>query len=161
MRNPGNPDSGLVAAIPDSDGHSGLLLSVSPIFYSYAVGRAAGENPAVAGRAGWRGFVAGREDSAVSGFDSVVLGGAVIAVEAGPAGLAADIAFTGLANAHTGETRDDMAWTGLAVTSGGFGQRNAADDRIEGRFFGPDGEEAGGLFERAGIAGACGGSRQP
>ena len=131
------------------------------LFYSYAVGRAAGENPAVAGRAAWRGFVVGREASAVSGLDSVVMGDAVIAVEAGPAGLMADIAFTGLANAHTGAAWDDMAWTGLAVSSGAFGRRDAADDRIEGRFFGPQGAEAGGIFERAGIAGAFGGRRQP
>lgn len=131
------------------------------VLYSYAVGRAAGANPAVAGRAEWRGFVAGREASAVSSLDSVVLGDAVIAVEAGPSGLLADISFTGLANAHTGATWDDMAWTGLAVSSGGFARRDAADDRIEGRFFGPDGEEAGGVFERGGIAGAFGGRRQP
>ena len=131
------------------------------MLYSYLVGRATGENPAVAGRAEWRGFVVGREANAVSDLAPVALGDAVIAVEAGPTGPMTDIAFTGLAKAHTGGTRDDMAWTGLAVASGGFGRRDAADDRIEGRFFGPDGEEAGGLFERAGVAGALGGSRQP
>lgn len=131
------------------------------MLYSYAVGRTAGENPAVAGRAEWRGFVVGREASAVSSLDSVVQGDVVIAVEPGPSGMLADIAFTGLANAHTGATWADMTWVDLAVSSGSFGRRGVAGDRIEGRFFGPDGEEAGGIFERAGIAGAFGGRRQP
>lgn len=130
------------------------------IFYSYAVGLASGWNPSAAtGRVEWRGFVVGREASVVSSLDSVVLGDATIAVETGPSGALADVAFTGLANAHTGATYDDMTWNGMAVEAGGFVRDNAAGDTIEGRFFGPEGGEVGGVFERAGIAGAFGGRR--
>ena len=124
------------------------------------VGQTAERNPAtVDRRAEWRGFVFGRDASVVASLDSVVRGEATVTVETGASGMRADVAFTDLANAHTGATYGDMAWTGLLVESGSFERQNAAGDMIEGRFLGPDGEEVGGIFERAGIAGAFGGRR--
>ena len=51
-----------------------------------------------------------------------------------------------------------MAWTGLALTDGGF-ETGAAGDSISGRFYGPDHEEVGGVFERNRIVGAFGAAR--
>ena len=131
------------------------------VFYSYVLGHSTGENPAVAdGGAHWRGFVVGRDSSAAASLESVVQGDAEISVAMGQSGMLADVMFTDLANAHTGAAYDDMAWTGMAVADGGFARNDAVDDTMEGRFFGPGQEEVGGIFERAGIAGAFGGRRQ-
>ena len=130
------------------------------VVYAYAVGHSTVENPAAPeGGAQWRGFVVGRESSVTSSLESVVRGDAAIAVRMGPSDMHADVTFTGLANAHTGTEYGDMSWTGMAVTSGGFARRDAADDTIEGQFYGPGGEEVGGVFERSGISGAFGGRR--
>ena len=130
------------------------------VFYSYTLGHGTGENPAVPdGSAHWRGFVVGRDSSVTSSLESVVQGEATVSVDMTPSGMNADVMFTDLTNAHTGTSYEDMTWTGLAVTDGGFGRRGAADDRIEGRFYGPDQEEVGGIFEGSGIAGAFGGRR--
>ncbi len=59
-----------------------------------------------------------------------------------------------------GERWDDMTWRGMTVTKDGFGHRAGPGDTISGRFFGPGQEEVGGVFERAGIAGAFGGVRK-
>ena len=133
----------------------------STVSYAYALGHSTGENPALpGGSAEWRGLVVGRDASVASSLESVVEGEAVIAVRMEASGMRADVAFSELANAHTGTAYDDMAWTGMAVTAGGFAREAAADDTIRGRFLGPDREEVGGVFERAGIAGAFGGRRR-
>ena len=130
------------------------------IFYSYALGDAAGENPAApGGGAEWRGFVVGRDAGVTSSLESVVQGDAAISVKMGPSGMLADVAFTDLGNARTGVSYDDMTWTGMAVTDGGFARRGAVGDVIKGDFYGPNQEEVGGIFERSGIAGAFGGRR--
>ena len=74
-------------------------------------------------------------------------------------GMTADVELTDIVNIETGDLHHDMAWRGMAVEEGGFGRRNAPDDTITGRFYGPDEEEVGGVFERRGIAGAFGGRR--
>ena len=131
------------------------------VFYPYVLGTSTGQNPSVPmGGAQWLGFVVGRDSSAKDQLDSFVQGDAAIRVEMGQTGVQADVRFTDMVNKHTGATYGDMTWTGMAVSKGGFARRGADDDKIEGRFFGPDQQEVGGLFERAGIAGAFGG-RQP
>ena len=131
------------------------------VFYSYVLGHSTGESPAVTdGRAHWRGFVVGRDSGTAASLEAVVQGDAEISVEMRQSGLLADVMFTDLTNAHTGAAYDDMTWTGMAVADGGFARDDEVDDTIEGRFFGPGQEEVGGIFERAGIAGAFGGRRQ-
>ena len=128
---------------------------------SYAVGNATGDNPSVAeGGAWWRGFVVGRDGSVADNLEAVVEGEASIFVDMGPDNLLADVAFTGLSNEHTQHDYDDMAWSDLTVTRGGFAHRDAVDDRITGQFFGPEQQEVAGVFERAGITGAFGGRQQ-
>ena len=132
----------------------------SSVHYSYALGNSAGRNPTVPeGGAHWSGFVVGRDSSVTSSLDSVVQGDARISVRTGSSGMRADVRFTGLTNARTGMSYDDMMWNDLAVAAGGFAGQAAADDTIRGRFYGPNQEEAGGIFERAGVAGAFGGHR--
>ena len=129
---------------------------------AYALGRSTGTNPIVhTSSATWRGFVVGRDASAVDSLEAVVSGDALISVDlGGHSGLEADIAFTNLVNSHTEQRRADMSWNDLAITDGGFAREGAEDDRISGQFFGPKHEEVAGIFEHAGVSGAFGGRRQ-
>ena len=130
------------------------------VVLSYATGFSTGENPSpVEGSARWEGLMIGRDMSASASRGQVILGDADVAVEFGGSAVTADVEFTGMANIETGEQWNDMAWRGMSVEDGGFARRAAPDDTISGRFFGPDEEEVGGVFERDGIAGAFGGRR--
>ena len=68
-----------------------------------------------------------------------------------------DIVFTGIRDAH-GRTRDDLLWQDIPMVRGHFQALDTAGS-IEGRFFGPDHEEVGGIFRRDRLVGAFGGSR--
>ena len=127
---------------------------------SYSFGFSTGDNPSAAdGSARWEGLMLGRDMSASASRGQVIRGDAGVTVEFGGTGMTADVEFTDIANTETGERRDDMTWHGMAVEEGGFARRNALDDTISGRFYGPNEEEVGGIFERDGIAGAFGGKR--
>ena len=127
---------------------------------SYSFGFSTGENPGAAqGSARWEGLMIGREMRASPSRGQVIRGDAGVTVEFGASAITADVEFTDIANVETGERRDDMAWRGMAVEQGGFARRNAPDDTISGRFYGPEEEEVGGVFERDGLAGAFGGKR--
>ena len=132
----------------------------STIVLNYSFGFSTGENPGAAeGSARWEGLMIGREMRASPSRGQTIRGDAGVTVEFGASAITADVEFTGIANTETGERRDDMAWRGMAVEEGGFARRNAPDDTISGRFYGPDEEEIGGVFERDGVAGAFGGKR--
>ncbi len=68
-----------------------------------------------------------------------------------------DVAFTGLADAH-GRSRADLRWEDVPVSQGSFQARDA-DGTIEGRFYGRDHYEVGGIFERDQLTRAFGASR--
>ncbi len=132
------------------------------VVLNYAFGFSTGANPGVAaGSARWEGLMIGRDMRANPGRGQVVLGDVGVTVAFGESTVAADVEFTGIANVETGAPLSDMAWRGMAVENGGFAWRSAPDDTISGRFFGPDEEEVGGIFEKDGVAGAFGGRRAP
>lgn len=127
---------------------------------TYSLGFSSGENPNVAeGSARWEGLMLGHDMRASPDRGQVLRGDADVTVEFGAAAITADVAFTDIVNIETGDAQNDMAWRGMAVEEGGFARRNAPDDTITGRFYGPGEEEVGGVFERDGIAGAFGGRR--
>ena len=102
----------------------------------------------------------GREMRASPSRGEVIRGDADVTVDFGLGAVTADVEFSDIANVETGQRRDAMAWRGMVVKGGGFAWRNAApDDAISGRFYGPNEEEVGGVFERDGVAGAFGGKR--
>ena len=82
-----------------------------------------------------------------SGLGAEVAGDAAMAVDF--AGSSLDLAFTGIAEVLSGVAVDDIGWQGVAMQAGSF-----AGDGLDGRFYGPNHEEAGGVFERDDIAGA-------
>ena len=133
--------------------------SGASVVFGYSLGRSSGENPGAEGSARWEGLMLGRDLRASPGRGQAIRGDADVTVELGAGAVTADVAFTDIVNIETGDARNDMAWRGLAVEEGGFARRNAPGDTVSGRFYGPDEEEVGGVFERDGIAGAFGGRR--
>ena len=130
------------------------------IVTNYSLGFSTGENPsATDGSARWEGLVLGRDMRASASRGQAIRGDADVTVDFAATGVTTDVEFTDIVNIETGDLQNDMAWRGLAMDNGGFGRTDAPDDTISGRFYGPDDEEVGGVFERDGIAGAFGGRR--
>ena len=67
-----------------------------------------------------------------------------------------DVALTGIADTG-GRARADLLWNGIPLANGAF--RSDAASSIEGRFYGNDHREVGGIFERDRLLGAFGASR--
>ena len=129
------------------------------VVFGYSLGLSSGENPGAEGSARWEGLMLGRDVSASPSRGQAIRGDADVTVAFGAGTVTADVAFTDIVNVETGAARNDMAWRGLEVEDGGFARRSAPGDTVSGRFYGPDEEEVGGVFERDGIAGAFGGRR--
>ncbi len=142
--------------------HDMLPDKGATVVTNYAVGFSTEENPsAVDGSARWEGLMIARDMRASPSRGQVILGNVDVTVDFGASAITADVEFTGIANVESGETWHDMAWHGMAVEEGGFARRDAPDDTISGRFFGPGEEEIGGVFERDGASGVFGGRRAP
>ena len=54
-----------------------------------------------------------------------------------------------------------LRWTGMRPSGGGFAKGTAGTDRIDGRFHGPEHQEAWGVFDTATHVGAIGAKREP
>lgn len=129
-----------------------------PLAYSYSVGDAPNGNPEPAGGGGtWRGVMLGSDVSDTVMRGHAIQGDAEITI-ADFDDPQAGVAFTHIFDLDTRIQRDDMVWTGIPVTAGGFAT-GAEHDAIEGRFYGPNHEEVGGVFERDGVLGAFGAAR--
>ena len=121
----------------------------------------------------WSGVMSGVEASPSSGSGAFVHGDSAVTVSGLAAGVDiwVDVAFTNIANEDTGAGIGDMVWRGLPLQGREFGTDDvlfndgdgyfrdgsfgaAAQGSIYGRLYGPGHEEAGGLFQRDGIAGA-------
>ena len=132
---------------------AGGLLEGTPIIYSYSVGDAPNTNPAAAGGSGtWRGIMIGADVSNAATRGHLIQGDAEITI-ADFNSPQANIAFTQIYDLNSQTERGDMSWSGIQVTAGGFAS-GADEDSIEGRFYGPNHEEVGGIFERDQVLGA-------
>ena len=69
-----------------------------------------------------------------------------------------DIALTGIRDAG-GRARADLLWRDIPMARGHFQARDMVGGSVEGRFYGPDHGEVGGIFRRDRLVGAFGGSR--
>ena len=108
-----------------------------------------GTNPAGTGGGVWTGEVVGLDEAS----GQTVEGAAELRVE-DFAKLEADVALTGIADAD-GAARGDMRWDDVPIVQGGF-RADGGNGRVEGRFWGSDHGEVGGVFRRNGITGAFG-----
>ncbi len=135
------------------DTSNGADVAALEAGYAYSIGNATGTNPALSGNATWRGGMVG---GSVGSDRRLVRGDATLTLDM--AQMAMDVAFTNVRDAGTGQSRADMMWDGLAVTNGTFGTGSQGDS-IQGRFYGPNHEEVGGIFERDQMIGAFGAGR--
>ena len=110
-----------------------------------SVGQGSGSNP-VSGGVSWTGAMTGVRFGD-AGLGAEVSGDAAMAVDL--EGVSLDLAFTGIAELESGDGVGDIGWRGVPMEEGSF-----RDEGLDGRFYGPAHEEAGGVFERDGIAGA-------
>lgn len=122
-----------------------------------AAGRLSLSNP-VSGSAEWTGVVVGKDLEASSSLARLVRGDARLTIN-DFAVHELDVEFTGLVDLTSGRERSDMLWSRVPVSRGIF-RRTEEDSSLQGFFLGPDHGEATGIFERDGISGAFGVSRQ-
>ncbi len=109
-------------------------------------------DPAAPGGGVWTGSVGGLEGAAGRRVEGVV------EIRIGDfARPEVDVSFTGMRGAD-GAARADMRWEDIPVARGAF-EASGATGSIEGRFYGRNHGEVGGVFERNGIVGAFGAER--
>ena len=131
---------------------SGRVQGISVGFaVPMSLGMGSGSNP-MSGSATWTGAMAGVRVGG-SSLGREVTGDAEMTADLGAASL--DLAFTNIADT-SGTRSGDISWQGISMRNGEF----SGSGGLEGRFYGPNHEEAGGVFERNGIAGAFSLARQ-
>ena len=122
---------------------------------SMSLGVETGSNP-VRGSASWSGVMAGVDVSA-SAYRSQIRGDADLTI-ANFADPKLDVAFTNIRDVDADRARADMAWDDVPMTNGGF-ETGSDGNSIQGKFYGPNHEEVGGIFERDQVIGAFGAKR--
>lgn len=105
--------------------------------------------------AAWNGIVAGMDTSGTDTRGNTVQGQARIGLESLQGAPVVDVAFTGLYDLETEEGRASIYWDDVPVTPHGFSDGSS----IDGRFYGPNHEEASGVFERGDLLGAFGATK--
>ena len=110
--------------------------------------------------ASWSGIVAGVDMSETDTAGNLVQGHARLELEFPHGEPVVDVAFTGLHDLETEAAWAPLYWEDLAVTADGFTDDVSDDDYIDGRFYGPGHEEASGVFERGGLLGAFGATKE-
>lgn len=122
--------------------------------YAISFGDSPGTNPTGSGTATWTGVMVGADvGTNPSTVGNVIHGDAQVTVDFSDTDV--DVAFTDLIDLDTGRSRSGMTWRNMPMSGGGFRSGN----QIEGRFYGPNHEEVGGVFERNQILGAFGAKR--
>ena len=128
----------------------------------------------VGGGASWSGIMTGTTDGSSDDGGRFVHGDADLTVTglAAPDGASVTVAFTNIVREDDGAALDDMVWRGLPLQGRSFGTSDVrfreadrgytrrasfgarAEGSLFGHVYGPNGEEAGGLFHRDDVAGA-------
>ena len=144
---------------PDTDNAEKVVL------YSYVVGDETGTNP-TSGSATWSGVAMGVDASQRFHERRLLQADVDITIEdfMNPV---VDVLFDNIKDLRTGEDFTlvpSVSWSGLALVDGAFAHEEGTlgqmdRNRIEGRFYGPDHEEAGGIFEYATVVGSFGARR--
>ncbi len=120
--------------------------------HSYSVGVPSNTNPSI-GSASWEGIVVGADISHAGTTGNFVRGDASLAVDF--AATQIDVTFENIEDLSANTRHPDITWTDLPLMAGGF-----RSDTIEGRFYGQDHGEVGGVFNRDNLHGAFGATRQ-
>ncbi|GEM_PF-1031006 len=128
----------------------------------YGVGSSVGQlsdtNP-VEGNATWEGVMVGGRIGETADYGDPLRGDATLTYDFTNADM--DVTFSNirsLRDVDVPATYPNMTWQNLSVRDGRFGG-GFDDPTIEGRFYGPNHEEVGGIFQRNRIVGAFGAQR--
>ena len=124
---------------------------------SFSIGNATGTNPKT-GSGTWTGSMVGVDVSNSSTRGNEIQGDARITIDdfLTPA---VDVLFSNVFDLWDDTSRNDMRWRNLSLTNGSFGS-GSGGNKINGKFYGPNHEEVGGVFERNRIVGAFGAKRE-
>ena len=122
---------------------------------AYSLGDATGTTPAF-GNATWTGTMVGGDTSSTANRGNRIQGDATLTFDLSQRDL--DVAFTNIRDIDAGRQHGNITWQNIPVLSGSF-STGLDGNSIDGRFYGPNHEEVGGVFERNQIAGAFGAKR--
>ena len=122
---------------------------------SYSFGDATGTTPAF-GNATWTGTMVGSDTSLTAYRGNRIMGDATLTFDLSESDI--DVTFTNIRDIDAGRPHGHITWQNIPVTSGSFAT-GFIGNSIDGRFYGPNHEEVGGIFERNQIAGAFGAKR--
>lgn len=125
--------------------------------YSVSFGNDTGTNPV--GDGVWTGVMLG--NTRHTGPDRPAIrplrGDATITYDLAASTLDVDFSNVVYSDSDTNESfSDGMSWSGLDVSDGAFERRNDVLGHIDGRFYGPDHAEVGGVFTHPSAMGAFG-----
>ena len=123
---------------------------------SFSIGNATGTNP-TKGSGTWKGSMVGVDVSNSSTRGNNIQGDATITIDdfLNPA---VDVLFSNIFDLWDETSRNNMSWRNLSLTNGSFGE-GSGENQINGKFYGPNHEEVGGVFERNRIVGSFGAKR--
>ena len=149
--------SRIVSAVSD-----GVDLAGTVFNWAYSIGDATGTTPAF-GNATWTGTMVGSDTSSLANRSNRVRGDATLSFNLSRSDI--DVAFTNIHDIDAEHRYDNITWQNVPVAAGHFAifaerlRPEIARDFIDGRFYGPNHEEAGGIFESNNIVGAFGAKR--
>ena len=123
---------------------------------AYSLGDATGTTPAF-GNTTWTGTMVGGDTSLTANRGNRIMGDATLTFDLSREDI--DVAFTNIRDIDAGRPHGNITWQNIPVTSGSFASDISFGNSIDGRFYGPNHEEVGGVFERNQIAGAFGAKR--
>ncbi len=144
---------------------SGVDLRGTVFGGAYSLGDATGTTPTF-GNATWTGTMVGGDTSLTANRGNRIQGDATLYFDLSQ--LDIDVAFTNIRDIDVAFSNDNddrarlshenIVWENIPVTSGSFAT-GSDESSIEGRFYGPNHEEVGGIFEHNEIVGAFGAKR--
>ena len=120
---------------------------------TWSIGTESGSRP-VSGGASWNGIMVGVDVSATDTIGQRVEGSAELEIPDFTL-PAIDVSITDIAYTSTGNTHPSIHWNGLPIDDAGV----FSGAGIQGRFYGPNHEEVGGVFLRDMISGSFGATR--
>ena len=123
---------------------------------AYSLGDTTGTTPAF-GNATWTGTMVGGDTSLTANRGNRIMGDATLTFDLSREDI--NVAFANIPDIDAGRPHGSITWQNIPVTSGSFASDISFGNSIDGRFYGPNHEEVGGVFERNQIAGAFGAKR--
>lgn len=133
----------------------GVDLRETDFAVAYSLGDATGTTPAF-GNATWTGTMVGGDTSLTANRGNRIIGDATLRFDLSQSTI--DVSFTNIRDIDAGRPHGHITWQNIPVTSGSF-STGFIGNSIDGRFYGRNHEEVGGVFERNQIAGAFGAKR--